>query len=1192
MESRKRSYRRNPYRIMRQRLSALMAFVLTVSIVLGNGGFSPDIALAGQEHAEEEFRLHVEDIRTAALEALEAGEALDEPLEIGGDSEQLVERYQKFLEPDGTLYEIFPDYITTSNIEEMELRVFLRADRPADDTDYQLTGDEELIFLYVNNGNKPVDARLNIDGYVTESNTVNAYQAVFGDQEADKATDSNAAPAPAESEAPAAPAPEIPEEEPEESEVKNPETLAPEVKDPETPAPEVNAPEASAPEVKDPEASAPEVNDPTTDAKDPAPEVKDPEAPTTEVKDPADQEAEVKDPTPEATNPETEVKDPTENTIEINIPQQDSQDQDSQQQEPVQASEVIVDLDSAKESRIGVSRNQVYTVATMMATSSNTDSPAADNGETEDDELPDEIELINDLEDPIFEKKGRLKGKPYNLISLDGCATARAFVTSVANLEKCEPELEEGMHAIDYSITVGEEVELELTEEANAELVHAPEQAADGTRVTFGIIPKEGFEVAMVTANGDELALAEEEDLASPSNADEDTATPSDAELNVEGAVYYTIPEVFEEQWVEIELAKVEPVEPEFPAFEKAVEVGTGDDKVIVTVSADENILDPDTDVVVEEVGADVKEAVKAKVNAKNAEKPEEEQKTVTSVLAYDIKLTKNGEKLDDTWDDNGQVTVSLKGNPIEELGKEAEVIQTASIETADAAQEEAAEETAIMSLSLDADTDVAQIADSIEVNTDEQKTIEVEPETTVGPVMFAMRSAAMVPMVYGRKTNISELDLEDNADEPLITVSKKFSGISQEDIASLNSNGFQITVADKILTLNNATSKSADGLTYNWDVVGVKAGVHGVNELNQFLPSQYDVVTYCNDIKIDNITAFFPYELETVAAQMIFKNELDEQDCASITRPYPGLEFIAVMMTAKTAPDRISKGCFIWTKEPLSESERKAISQFVIQNGQGDFQQASLERCWFFSEDDIQEEQSFRGGTIKYDSITGDLKFTGKNLWTKIMAGSYEYVGEKKADVVIENIYTPKTTELKVVKHLLGDQTADVSNVEFELWKDTDGNGLQDQTIDELVAKKSAIDANIENTNINNVGEAKFADLVPGKYLLIETKTASGYKLLTEPILIEIRTITNDEGVASIECRKFSTWNDNWENGELINKEIGLTINNELIQIVLPETGGPGDFLLKRFGWMLMLLAMMGLEVETLNRRKRKAEK
>lgn len=176
--SRRKAVRRRNWRALRQ----FMAFFLTLSMILGNIGSSASIAMAAQSSVKEEFRLHADDIQKAAEEALSTGSPV-EALDIGGKDKSAVKDYEELLASDGSLYEIFPAIETVRDVGGIELRVFIRIDKDADPASYVLTGDEKLVFLYVNGGDESVAARVNIDGYVSNFTTVRSYAALYGQEE-------------------------------------------------------------------------------------------------------------------------------------------------------------------------------------------------------------------------------------------------------------------------------------------------------------------------------------------------------------------------------------------------------------------------------------------------------------------------------------------------------------------------------------------------------------------------------------------------------------------------------------------------------------------------------------------------------------------------------------------------------------------------------------------------------------------------------------------------------------------------------------------------------------------------------------------------------------------------------------------------------------------------------------------------
>lgn len=176
MEGRGKSRRRSPYRVWKRRGSALLAVLLTLSLMLGDISGLSRVVMAGQGTVREEFRIHREDILKAAEEAIENGEPLSEPLAITSEEEKTEEKYQEILPADGSVYEIFPDIEQVKEVDSLELRIFIRLAEGADPASYTLTGDETLVFLYVNGGDVTAEGRVNIDGYVSEFTRVAAFE--------------------------------------------------------------------------------------------------------------------------------------------------------------------------------------------------------------------------------------------------------------------------------------------------------------------------------------------------------------------------------------------------------------------------------------------------------------------------------------------------------------------------------------------------------------------------------------------------------------------------------------------------------------------------------------------------------------------------------------------------------------------------------------------------------------------------------------------------------------------------------------------------------------------------------------------------------------------------------------------------------------------------------------------------------
>ena len=103
---------------------------------------------------------------------------------FGQEDEEEAEKYRKLFEK-GNLFEITEgvNFTAAPDADGMDLRVFIRTSKEDGLEGYQLTGEEELLFLYLNSSEKTVTASLNIDGQVSGTAVVKAYQEAFSNDQ-------------------------------------------------------------------------------------------------------------------------------------------------------------------------------------------------------------------------------------------------------------------------------------------------------------------------------------------------------------------------------------------------------------------------------------------------------------------------------------------------------------------------------------------------------------------------------------------------------------------------------------------------------------------------------------------------------------------------------------------------------------------------------------------------------------------------------------------------------------------------------------------------------------------------------------------------------------------------------------------------------------------------------------------------
>ena len=308
MEGRGRSRARKQRWFSPKRLTS---FLLAAAMVCTNIGSDLSTAYAAGASTDVTFEMRGADL-TAAVEEAIASENVVAPDDLNFTNGN-VDDFNGYLFGEGKLYEAYPEM--EGGDVETNMRVFVRVPEDADDM-YAMTGDEEVIFLYINNSEDTVQFRSRITYTVngeekvkqTDRITVRSYESVYGDEEvnvisepvntedtAENAADTTAPSEPAaetpetdapETEAPAedpvatesemtasiskneaalvaAPAEkatpsELPEEE-ETTEAETEESAAEEEtgEEPETEAPEEEVPETVAPETEAPETAAP-----------------------------------------------------------------------------------------------------------------------------------------------------------------------------------------------------------------------------------------------------------------------------------------------------------------------------------------------------------------------------------------------------------------------------------------------------------------------------------------------------------------------------------------------------------------------------------------------------------------------------------------------------------------------------------------------------------------------------------------------------------------------------------------------------------------------------------------------------------------------------------------------------------------------------------------------------------------------
>ena len=183
MEGRGRSRARKQRWFSPKRLTS---FLLAAAMVCTNIGSDLSTAYAAGASTDVTFEMRGADL-TAAVEEAIASENVVAPDDLNFTNGN-VDDFNGYLFGEGKLYEAYPEM--EGGDVETNMRVFVRVPEDADDM-YAMTGDEEVIFLYINNSEDTVQFRSRITYTVngeekvkqTDRITVRSYESVYGDEE-------------------------------------------------------------------------------------------------------------------------------------------------------------------------------------------------------------------------------------------------------------------------------------------------------------------------------------------------------------------------------------------------------------------------------------------------------------------------------------------------------------------------------------------------------------------------------------------------------------------------------------------------------------------------------------------------------------------------------------------------------------------------------------------------------------------------------------------------------------------------------------------------------------------------------------------------------------------------------------------------------------------------------------------------
>ena len=545
-------------KMLRHEYKRIVAFMLTVAMVVTNFGTNLTVAFAAGEEESSLFLLNSSELEDAISAALESGDVFDfSSLELKAKQKSLKTSYEKLIgSKAGKVYQLDVDIDSSYATEHTDLQVFYNA------------GTDDVVFLFINESDMAVTFRANVSGYETARVTVNPNTTNIEDAEGvENAEDYSGTTMVDDEKKPQA---EVvkPEGETSESESASDETEAAVTESGETEE------TTGAEEAAETETTAAEETEAETE-------------PETEAEAPAADEAEEEiELTPEEGSASASIsakkvfRVSTSAEAAGEAPAADAEEE-TEAEEPEKETEAPVETTAADETDGELTDETEAPTEDVTAPDETTEEQPADNDGSEN------IGFDNDeqfLEDDSIELAGELNGKAYNTVTIWGSANARAYVVKAEDLTG--EAAVEGQYSVDYSV-----------DPVGAATIKGAHTVNEGETLYFAVDPQVGYEITEVTANGEPL---EEVDAA-------DVASASDLEQHEH---VYAVEAVTEDLEIVASLEETAP----HPGFEESVTVNG----VTITATAEEGILPEGTTLSVEEVTEQVQAAVKEKVEGEN----------------------------------------------------------------------------------------------------------------------------------------------------------------------------------------------------------------------------------------------------------------------------------------------------------------------------------------------------------------------------------------------------------------------------------------------------------------------------------------------------------------------------------------------------------------------------------------------
>ena len=714
-----------------------LAFVLAAAMTITNVGVNVNTAYAASSSEPVTFSMSGSQLVQAIEDAIANGnEVTADDLDFTNGK---IAEFEELLFGEGKIYEAFPE--PEGGSMDAELRVFVRLPEDADDM-YMVTGDEEIIFLYVNNGDDTISCTTEItrmdDGKEkvkkTKRVTVKSYESAYGDEEVNFISKPAETPTPEENQGPSA------EETTAPAETVNPDGTTVPDEDGTAAAPEettaaeesTSSESTTAPEETDTQeettaAQEESQTEPQTgsDAAEPteektpeteAPQLDETEAPETEA--PKAESLETETSKPESTGPVASIMrhyapvvadnengdaapEPKEET-DAPEAKEDTETQEPEKEEEPNATEAPEKEEAAvgkDETTEAIEGTTETTEAAGSAESPQASEESAEGTDAEADKettVPDTEETTAASEESGFtdnsESKADVSSEPEGTVGTATSSTAqqteespseekhvsKAGTTDLVGMGYCST-------AKVYAATLNQLKALDDFDGYKVSYAVYPEASA---RIVEGL---RGVEEGGTLTFGVKNQLGSAIDYVSVNDEIIEADTVVDNE-NGSQTAWYSVPDIYEEQDVEVYMNETMA----HPAVE--LEPIVMDDGVIIYISADEGVLPVGVTASAARVSEDVENAVKETAQA------DAEGKIVSSVMAYDINLWLGDKLLDsDIWGGSKRVRVTFAGAPVEEQNAQSDKVEVMYVETVQDNDKEEKEKVAAQEIDVQA---------------------------------------------------------------------------------------------------------------------------------------------------------------------------------------------------------------------------------------------------------------------------------------------------------------------------------------------------------------------------------------------------------------------------------------------------------------------------------------------------------